>query len=226
MRGITTAHAATLGAIITAGALLLATQTAAAGTIHACVKPRSGATRIVANKAKCRHGEQRLSWNTTGPRGPAGADGANGAAGAEGKAGADGTGVLYSASDSEDVKLPSGATTVVKKILPPGSYLAMAKTTMAADGTKAETTESICELADQAGTTGSGESQVLDLVGWEEQLAEKAPNEFGAESPFVLQGPLTSSVTSTLSVICVHIEGAVPSADITQLDALSVSSVL
>ena len=56
--------------------------------IHACVKRTSGATRIVSAKAKCRKGEQKLSWNTSGPAGPAGRSGATGA---EGKAGANGT---------------------------------------------------------------------------------------------------------------------------------------
>ena len=83
-------HLATLAGAVCALALagLLLAQGAEASVIHACVKRTSGATRIVSAKAKCRKGEQKLSWNTSGPAGPAGRSGATGA---EGKAGANGT---------------------------------------------------------------------------------------------------------------------------------------
>ena len=75
-----------------AGALLLGALAAApqaeAQTIHACVKKKGGAVRIVGAKTKCKKGETKLSWNTTGPAGITGLAGLPGATGATGATGA------------------------------------------------------------------------------------------------------------------------------------------
>jgi hypothetical protein len=74
------------------GALLLVAFAAQAdaATINACVAAKSGATRVVSSKAKCKKGEKKLSWGTQGLAGKNGANGANGAAGIQGPQGPQG----------------------------------------------------------------------------------------------------------------------------------------
>jgi len=76
-----------------AGALLIAALAAApqadAATIYTCVK-KNGAVRIVTKKAKCKRGENKLTWNTAGGTGKNGANGTNGTNGKEGKEGKEG----------------------------------------------------------------------------------------------------------------------------------------
>lgn len=83
-----------IAGLTAAGALLLTTLTvvpqAEAGTIHACVKKKGGAVRVVGAKTKCKKGENKLSWNTAGPAGPPGLRGLLGATGATGATGAPG----------------------------------------------------------------------------------------------------------------------------------------
>jgi len=75
----------------TAGALLLAVLAIApqanAATLYACVKNKTGTARVFTKKPKCKRGETKLSWNTTGPAGVNGRNGANGVAGGAGKEG-------------------------------------------------------------------------------------------------------------------------------------------
>jgi len=208
--------------------VLLATLTveaAHASTIHACVKPGSGATRIVGAKAKCRHGEQKLSWSSSGPAGAVGANGAAGAPGPEGKAGPTGSSALYAALNHESKTLPAAETTVLTKTLPPGSFAVSAKTTIVAEAATQAFTEGFCELADRPGTTGVGEAQALDESGWAGGLGQKDTNEFEADSLLVLQGSLTSKVTSTLFMACFNLKATVAKAAITQMQALTVSSI-
>jgi hypothetical protein len=78
----------------TAGALLLAVLAIApqanAATIYACVKNKAGTARVFTKKPKCKRGETRLSWNTTGPAGLNGTNGVGGGAGKDGPAGGEG----------------------------------------------------------------------------------------------------------------------------------------
>jgi len=80
--------------LIAAGALLLAALAVApqadATTIYACVKKKTGAARFVNQRAKCKKGESKLSWNTSGPAGANGVNGLNGANGKDGAAGKEG----------------------------------------------------------------------------------------------------------------------------------------
>lgn len=221
------APAFVLGAVV----FFCATASVAqAATIYACVKPKSGATRIVGAKAKCRRGEQKLSWNTAGPRGPSGANGrngANGAAGGEGKAGTNGAADVYSTSQSqtEPKALPAGGTIVLTKVLPPGSYAVTAKTTITADESKAATVEMFCLLNDVPGTTGEGEGKVLDLTGWEGPLGQTGLNEFSAQTPMTLASTMTSDVTSTLEMECANLSGQAMKSAIGQMQAITVASV-
>jgi hypothetical protein len=78
----------------TAAALLLAVLAiapeAGAATIYACVKSKAGTARVFTKKPKCKKGETKLSWNTTGPAGRNGINGINGVIGALGEKGAAG----------------------------------------------------------------------------------------------------------------------------------------
>jgi hypothetical protein len=82
-RGTPLIAAATISLV----AMLATASQAGAETFYACVK-KGGAARVYANKPKCRHGESRRSWNSSGP---AGKNGKNGTNGANGKNGTNGT---------------------------------------------------------------------------------------------------------------------------------------
>ncbi len=78
------------------GVLMLAALAAApqadASTLYACVK-KGGTAHIFTKAPKCKKGETKISWNTTGPAGKNGSngtDGTNGTNGTNGKEGAPG----------------------------------------------------------------------------------------------------------------------------------------
>jgi hypothetical protein len=217
---VTRGLALTAGAIAVAGA---AASGAQAATIHACVKPKSGATRIVSAKSKCRHGEQKLSWNSEGPRGPAGA---NGTAGAPGAAGASGAGPLFSAA-SGAAAVTSSETPLASKVLPPGHYMLWAKTDIVESSPKREVENVSCILASRPGTTGTGELSLLDLSGSELELGETEPGQFNAAVTIPMQGALTTAVTATVTMSCSKENGGTTTvgSTFTQLQALGVTSV-
>ncbi len=173
---------------------------------------KSGATRIVSTKAKCRHGERRLSWNSSGPAGPSGLPGAAGTPGAAGKAGADGVGVDYGSSkgSSEPVHLAAGAETVVlSKTLPAGSYFVSAQSTVAVGEAKSIALVAlVCGIADSAGTPAIVESSPpLDESVWLQELVETSAGKWGGETDMALEAQLTTTVPTTLALICAPIEG-------------------
>jgi len=67
--------------------LALATISADAQQIFACVSNNSGAVRIVAQGAACRTPESLVTWNVVGPQGPPGPAGPAGALGPPGPQG-------------------------------------------------------------------------------------------------------------------------------------------
>ncbi len=214
-----------LAAALSIPVALAAAQAAQASTIHACVKPKSGATRIVGAKTKCHQGEQKLSWNTSGAQGPAGPTGAPGAAGAEGKPGANGSGIDFVAV-KDSVALPKEVGTVVlTKVLPPGAYDFGSKTVLVGvSGTKSFT-QVLCEIEDSPGTTGVGEQTIEDASGSVTQLAELEPGEFLSNDTLVLEGSFSSKATSTLTVVCENSGSATVSAAATTLNALNVTAI-
>jgi len=116
------ALAAVAATLATTVALLAAlAPPAQAAMIYACVKKRTGAVRIVARTTRCRRGESRQSWNTTGPAGANGANGTNGTNGANGA-------VAGYTATSEGMELqPEKETVVLTKAIPAGSYLVIAE---------------------------------------------------------------------------------------------------
>jgi len=76
--------------------LALATISADAQQIFACVSNNSGAVRIVAQGAACRTPESLVTWNVVGPQGPPGPAGPAGALGPPGPQGPAGAGALGS----------------------------------------------------------------------------------------------------------------------------------
>jgi hypothetical protein len=208
----------------------LAIQAAQASTIHACVKPKSGATRIVSAKTTCHHGEQKLAWSTTGQAGPQGSAGPHGSAGpqgSEGKAGTNGAGALFSASLGRiELKLTESVT--FTKTVPPGSYMIWVKSDFVAESNKVGFEDSVCLLEDRPGTTNTGETELLDAGAWAGELGEEAAAEFFGEGAIPMQATLTSSVTSTLSVTCFE-DHETPGVKVqlarAQLQALAVTSI-
>jgi len=197
----------------TGAAVLLAlavAPAASAATIHACVSRKSGATRIVGAKAKCRHGENRLSWSSSGPAGPQGVPGATGAAGA---AGANGVGIDFASSKSgeEPVPLASGAEDVIaSETLPAGSYFVSSNSTLLAlKATKAGVLVAVaCGIADSAGTPSIKKpNETIDESVWFQELF-KSGAEYEAVAGMGLQGQLTTTAPTTLALICEGLEGA------------------
>jgi hypothetical protein len=89
-----------LALVMTAALILAAMATASqasASTLYACVK-KSGAAKISTKKPKCKKGEKKLSWSTTGPAGKNGANGSNGTNGTAGVAGQPQKAVSFSAT--------------------------------------------------------------------------------------------------------------------------------
>jgi hypothetical protein len=71
-----------VGATAASALLVLGLASAASATkIYTCVN-KGGPMRLVGAKAKCKHGERKVSWNTSGPAGAPGATGAAGSPGA------------------------------------------------------------------------------------------------------------------------------------------------
>jgi len=207
---------------------LLVLPAASASTIHACVKPKSGATRIVSAKARCRRGEQKLSWSTTGPQGKAGPAGAPGTAGGEGKAGPSGVGPVYSVNGGETPQPVEGETLVLSKTVPPGSYLVSAKLDIGATSASSELFTGICALIDAPGTSPELKGTDIDGDFVEQLLGKGTGSEYFAIAPVSLQGTLTSTVTSTVSLGCGNLGSTGPKlvTAFPELQALVVSSVL
>lgn len=227
---MTAARARLTCVAVAAGALvaLATTGEAGASTIHACVKPKSGATRIVSAKARCRRGEKRLSWSTTGPPGKTGPAGPGGPAGTEGKAGPSGVGPVYSVSHAEPVTLGSESI-VLTKTVPPGSYWVSAKTVVGEETKTAGTVTFICAVQITPGTIASTKAPDLDVSGFATALAESGgATEWSTAQTVPLSGAFSSPVTNTLSLGCAALGGPAgkPFADESQLQAVVVSSVL
>jgi hypothetical protein len=81
--------------VVAAGAAYAASgntaHTAAAGRIYACVVPPRGTLNLSSASGRCKHGQRKLSWSTTGMTGLRGPTGASGTAGATGPTGATGS---------------------------------------------------------------------------------------------------------------------------------------
>jgi len=200
----------------TAAAVLLvlaAAPATSAASIYTCVNRKSGTMRIVSAKTKCRHGEHRLSWSSSGPSGPSGPGGPAGAPGAAGKQGASGVGVDYASSkpSGEELRLAAGTEeTILSKTLPAGSYFVSAQSTLF--GVEAKTAVFVavaCGLADSAMTPSIKEpKETIDESVWTQQLSfTGVGTEYEASTDMALQGQLTTTAPTTLALICIAIEG-------------------
>ncbi len=98
-----------------------------AATLYACVK-KNGNAHIYAKKPRCRKGERRLSWGTSGPAGRDGAQGARGENGVRGEAGAEGevappqTTLWAVVNIKGELVRGGGATVSATALLEPGAY--------------------------------------------------------------------------------------------------------
>jgi hypothetical protein len=204
---------------------------AQAATIHACVKPRSGATRIVGVKARCRHGEQKLSWNTNGPQGKSGPAGAPGAAGTPG---ATGTGPAFVTGAAETI-ITEAPSVMFAATIPPGSYVLSGSVTVTAGATTAGTlVDAGCFAVDIPGTsltTGDLAGKAIQTEGfgiWESPLAQESVTKFRAVSTMMVAGTIESKVTSTMGVTCDDVDtsaGVTVKAVVAELFATQVSSI-
>lgn len=198
------------GAVVGAIALLMPAAASAAGTttIYACVSKKSGAMRIVSAKAKCKHGEHKLSWGSAGPAGPAGATGA------AGKQGANGVGIDFGTSKvgGESIPLATGGEDVVlSRTLPAGSYLVSAQVTLLVGEAKTPLFVVVaCGIADSAGTPEILEpaGKAIDESVWLQTLTTTGTaGEYGGDTDMPLQAQLTTTTPTTLALICVPLDG-------------------
>jgi hypothetical protein len=216
--------------VITLVAAALFVSAAGAATIHACVKPKSGATRIVGAKAKCHHGEQKLSWSNEGPRGPAGPAGPGGAQGVSGSAGTNGlngAGPLFAAGSSTQTHIVTSETMLVSKVVPPGSYTIWGKIDILETGNTREGPIFECLLRAHAGTEESDESEGIDDSIFEAPLNEHGAGSFQGATTISLGGTYVSSKTSTLFATCRKEGGGSTTATslLAQIQALGVTSI-
>lgn len=77
----------------------------AATTYKACANKKTGQMRLLAKGKKCKKGEKKLTWNTTGPQGAAGPQGTQGPQGAQGVPGLIGLPGAYDAFDQTTKKI-------------------------------------------------------------------------------------------------------------------------
>lgn len=73
--------------VVVSAGLAPTAQAAPSDLIHACVQKGTGLTRIVRPGQSCRHHEQLVVWNVSGPQGPTGPVGPTGPQGVEGAQG-------------------------------------------------------------------------------------------------------------------------------------------
>ncbi len=98
-----------------------------AATLYACVK-KNGNAHIYTKKPRCRKGEKRLSWGTSGPAGRDGAQGSRGEAGSSGEPGAGGeagspASTLWAVVNIKGELVRGGAATdSATALLEPGAY--------------------------------------------------------------------------------------------------------
>jgi hypothetical protein len=201
-----------VGAIAASALLALAAAPAAsAARIYTCVDTKSGAMRLVAAKAKCKHGEHKLSWNAAGPAGAQGAPGSPGAAGAPGAQGANGVGADYTSLNFGPANLAATekGDVVVTKTIPAGTYFVNAKTIVGGEATKLVFVGVICEIVDSSGTVGVVElPQALDLSEWQQPLGNSSGSEYSGASTIAMQAQLTTTEPTTLAMVCAAIEGS------------------
>jgi hypothetical protein len=139
--------AAVAGTLLGTGAIVGASIPSSEGRITACIKQPGGATRIIDFEAgkRCQAGEQRISWNVVGRRGPAGPPGPSH--------------LTYTENHNQVTIAQSGETTIATlNDLPAGSYLLQAHLT-AVYGNATDWTAVRCAIRaagqDSFGTAGS-----------------------------------------------------------------------
>jgi hypothetical protein len=178
--------------------VLAGATSASASTLYACVK-KNGSAHIYSKKPKCKKGESKLSWNTTGPAGTngapgaAGKNGANGTNGTNGSNGANGAVAGYFTAQGGPISITEEEQLILSKTLPPGNYLISAKVTTSAAGKNTGQMESRCELYDGA---------TLDESQWISGLSEFLPGVFLGTSTLPLNTAVTFTKPTAIQVWC------------------------
>jgi hypothetical protein len=219
-----------LAAALLVSAAIHATEVSAgATTYYACVN-KSGAARISKKRLRCRKGESRLSWRSTGApgrnglnglSGAAGRDGVNGRDGANGRDGSNGTNGVdgtngkdgangavagyATAPMSEGVAFTTASEgspqTITSMPLPAGSFVANGKVELRLSDTKSGGFANVeCRMLDEPSTGGTIGA---DTSGWSTLI------DFPFVAIHVAQTtlPLTLAIDSptepsTLSLVC------------------------
>jgi hypothetical protein len=161
-----------IAAALTVAGLAGATQ-AQASTLYACVK-KSGTARVFTKKPKCKKGESKISWNTSGPAGANGTNGKNGTNGSNGSNGTNGAnGAVggFSASGGEvtyTTATEGSPATVLSKALPAGNFIVTGKAELLLSdnktGGEAGTTCKLIDIPSGGGTTTTDRSSWLTLI--------------------------------------------------------------
>jgi hypothetical protein len=184
-----------------------AATAASTANVYTCVSNKIGAIRIVSAKTKCRRGEHKLSWGSTGPQGTTGAAGAPGAAGASG---ANGVGIDYSSFSfgPDALSVAETGDIVVAKTIPAGTYFVSGKTIIGGvEAKSAVFVVVICELVDSSSTPHVVEPPAaIDIGEWVQQLSNGG-SEWEGAATMAMQGQLTTTEPTTLALVCAPVEG-------------------
>jgi hypothetical protein len=204
-----------LTALAAGGALIVASFAAAspanASTLYACVK-KSGSAHVFAKKPKCKKGESKLSWNTSGPAGKGGesgkngSNGGNGGNGTNGKDGKDGAVAGYSAVQSSNLDITNAESFTqvpgLTKSLPVGSFIAAGRIGISASGEKEkEQANATCEMVNTP-TSGSPLVQEGHFQSWTNNTLVVIIVIHITSGGIPFEMAINNAVPSTLSVKC------------------------
>ena len=172
--------------------VLAGASSANASTLYACVK-KNGSAHIYSKKPKCKKGESKLSWNSSGPAGKNGANGTNGANGSNGAAGTNGAVAGYVVAQTGFIDITKEKKLILSKTLPAGNFLVSAKVETSAAGKSSGLEESRCELFDGA---------TLDESQWSGPLQEFILGTFIGGSTLPLQAAVTLPKPTAVQLFC------------------------
>jgi hypothetical protein len=189
-------------------------SSASASTLYACVK-KSGSAHVFAKKPKCKKGETKISWNSTGTAGKNGTNGANGSNGTNGTNGKEGAAgqpqkaIAFKASQPGEFLTKNEVTLFTMS----GVTVNLDCVNFIVDGADLEATAPagsraqsgmISSKANNTEATGSFQQNSYDLA-----LSPTEPKLFGAlvsnsSEPFANVGHITAEIETGSAIVVIQ----------------------